>query len=242
MVTAFIVYVGSIAWGIYRGTLVAPEASDSESDDHSSDEDGSDSDVDAHRQAIPKVVDVERPHPSHSTDSENSPLLSNVHGSPAPKPKARKPRSLSFHVLQLFIGFLCLCISGYVLSHTAATLSDALNLSGTVLGMTILSFATTLPEKFVAVLSGTRGHPGILVANTVGSNVFLLTLCLGIVLLSTDGKFDTGSVSTFELVTMWSSSAFLCLVVFVGAGRWVGVFMVLLYVGFLVCEFTFFKR
>jgi Ca2+/Na+ antiporter len=53
-------------------------------------------------------------------------------------------------------------------------------------------------------MSGARGQSGILVANTVGSNIFLLTLCLGIVLLGADqpeqlrvvgGSLDLGVVS-----------------------------------------------
>src|SRR5690348_1728451 len=59
-----------------------------------------------------------------------------------------------YHIAQLILGFIALPVSGYVLSHSAASIADAFDLSGTVLGVTVLSFATTLPEKFVAVISG----------------------------------------------------------------------------------------
>jgi Ca2+/Na+ antiporter len=181
--------------------------------------------------------------------SESSPLLSAIdlpnHNRDQPKPGTVHSYSLTYHILQLLLGFVTLSLSGYILSHSAASLYDAFHLSGTVLGLTILSFATTLPQKFVAVLSGTRGHAGILVANTAGSNVFLLTLCLGIILLASDGvgfDGDGDSLNLFNLGAMWLSSAILFLVVCLGARHWIGGVLILLYIAFLVAEFTLYRR
>ncbi|KIN08816.1 hypothetical protein OIDMADRAFT_48657 [Oidiodendron maius Zn] len=60
-------------------------------------------------------------------------------------------------VLQLVLGFTALSTSGYVLSHSVASIADTLYLLSTVLGITVLSFATPLPEKFVAVIGGACG-------------------------------------------------------------------------------------
>ena len=87
-------------------------------------------------------------------------------------------------------------ISGYVLSHSAAVVADAFDLSGTVIGATVLSFATTLPEKFVAITSSAQGHSGIVVASTAGRNIFLLTLCLALTLLSQ----PTGWSSRYDMI------------------------------------------
>ena len=67
--------------------------------------------------------------------------------------------------------------------HSVASIADTLDLSSTVLGITVLSFATTLPEKFIAVIGGARRHGGILVASTTGTSIFLLILRLGITLV-----------------------------------------------------------
>ncbi len=56
-----------------------------------------------------------------------------------------------------------------------------LGLSQSAVGATVLSIATTLPEKLVAYKAGMKRQSGVLVANTVGSNVFLGTLVLGVV-------------------------------------------------------------
>ncbi len=105
--------------------------------------------------------------------------------------------------------------------------------------MTILAFATTLPEKFIAVIGASRGHSGIVVANTAGSNVFLLTLCLGVVYVSGE---EQGTLTPFELAVTLASAAAFVVIVFIGGRRWMGVVLILGYVAFFVLEFTVFRR
>ena len=228
MIGVFAIYVISIAYAIYKGAVQAPEDSDDDGDE--SDSDGDEADT--------PVTSQEFPEPS-----ETSALLGSGGYTKTDRLERKEPHRLVFHVSQLLLGFLSLSLSGYVLSHSAASLADAFHLSGTVVGLTILSFATTLPEKFVAVLGGSRGHVGIIVANTAGSNIFLLTLCLGAVALSGDLEGHAEDfVVPFELVITWASSALFFFIVFLGLGRWTGVLLLALYVVFLVLEFTLYRR
>lgn len=149
-------------------------------------------------------------------------------------------RSLAYHVALLAAGFAAIVLSSFVLSIGASNLVDQFGISDALFGVIILSIITTLPEKFVAVLSGHRGHMGIMVANTVGSNVFLLTLCLGVVWLSTDGEYDGGSVVPAEIAVMFGSTLALAGTILLGGrmARPIGVAMILGYVAFIVLEFT----
>ena len=81
-------------------------------------------------------------------------------------------------------------------------------------------------------------------ANTVGSNIFLLTLCLGILWVSSDGELDGGTVNIAETGVLSGSSLFMTLVVWYGArvSRLAGVMMLIGYVAFLVLEFTTVER
>ncbi|KAL7266411.1 hypothetical protein RUND412_011046 [Rhizina undulata] len=223
LIGVFVVYVGSIAYGIRKGSVSAPELSDS-----SSDEDTSDGENTAD-EGIRRDSDVA---------TEESTLL------PRQRRPRPRPRSTLSHVLNLFLGFLAVSLSGYVLSHTTSSLATTLNLSPLSLGMALLSLATTLPEKLIAIVSGSRGHVGILVANTVGSNIFLLTLCLGLVLVGApDGAFDAGAgVETAEMAVVWGATVALFGAVWGGAGRVVGAGMVVAYLAFLVMEFGFVRR
>jgi Ca2+/Na+ antiporter len=217
-----------VVWAISRGTLRAPE--DSDSDDSSDDES-----VDNHRDS--STLDINT---CESTSYGTIPVSSSGQTDETdPIPGAR--HSLSYHFSYLFFGFLAISLSGYILSHAATTISDELGLSDVNFGVVILSIATTLPEKFVSVLSGSRGHAGILVANTAGSNVFLITLCLGIIMLDTGGKLGRGNVSIAELGALWLSTVVFTITVWFGkCMRWIGAGMLVAYLTFIVLEFAVF--
>lgn len=234
MIVVFVAYIASIGYAIYRGVTIPVSDSDSDDDD---DDSGSDSDS--------GIGDDDGTAPETAT--ETSPLLHPADPTtiPAPARQRRKRRSLFYHIIQLLIGLVALSLSGYILSHSAGSIADLLNLSGTVFGVTILSFATTLPEKLIAVLSGARGHGSIMVASTAGSNIFLLTLCLGVVALTSGipGSGASGDkVVLFELGVAWASAAAFLLIVLFGGGRVAGVGLVGAYVAFLVLEFTVYRR
>lgn len=224
-IVVFVVYTLSIVYGIYKGVLDVPEDEESQSDEDEESEGAGFDEMDGTSE--------------DTVDETTSLLLEGRKGLDNHKPR----RSLAWHVFQLLLGFIALAMSGYVLSHTAASLASNLHLSNTVIGITILSFATTLPEKLLSVLSGIRGHGGIVVASTAGSNIFLLTLCLGVIFVvgNGDAKLEAGMVS-FEIWTAWASSAILLAIVLVGGMRWMGAVLLAAYVAFIVLEFTVYRR
>ncbi|KLO92489.1 uncharacterized protein LW93_12063 [Fusarium fujikuroi] len=138
------------------------------------------------------------------------------------------------------LDFLAICLLGYVLSHAAINITDAIGISYIVFGVVVLAIATTRPEKFIAVLSGNRGHVGILVANTVGSNVFLLSLFLGIVMVDTSGNFDGGNIDVPELFVLWGSTLAITITVWHGDkfDPSIGGVMLSAYIVLIVSEFT----
>ncbi|GJN81196.1 hypothetical protein PLIIFM63780_004728 [Purpureocillium lilacinum] len=229
LVAAFVVYLCSIGWAIRKGVLSAPE-SDSDDDDSDSDS-NSDDDNDGRRLPPSSRAGVDH-------NGETDPLISREYGHHSPAASQR--RSLGYHLLYLVFGFLAMLLAGYVLSRSAANIADALGTSEVLFGVVFLAIATTLPEKFVAVLSGHRGHLGILAANTAGSNIFLLTLCMGAVMLDTSGQFNGGNVAVPELLVLWLSTLGFTLTMWIDGRfhRWVGATMLLGYVVFMVVEFT----
>ncbi|QMW42178.1 hypothetical protein G4B11_005502 [Aspergillus flavus] len=228
LVAIFLMYIICTCYAIHKGAMEPPEASDSDSD---SDDDASD---DEHSYS------TSRPQDSRVQDeSETSPLLTHEEALVA---KKSAPRSLFYHISQLVMGLLTLTISGYLLSRSASVIADCFHLSGTVVGLTVVSFATTLPEKMVAIISGSRGHSGIVVASTAGSNIFLLTLCAGVIALAGLSADKSDHVLLFELLFTWISSVMLFLAVFVRADRAVGALFLVMYVAFLILEFTVYRR
>ena len=231
LVVVFVAYVLGVGVAISRGVLTAPEDSDSESDSDS-DDGSSDTLGDAGAAARSDSHRDRRVFADSSTPSETSALLAGRSRS------GRRP--LRYHLFQLILGFLGICLAGYILSQAATNITDQMGISDVFCGVIILAIATTLPEKFIAVMSGQRRHPGILVANCVGSNVFLLVLCLGVIMLDTKGTLDHAGVTIAELSVLWVSVVSATLTVWFGGRfpRWIGTLMVVGYIAFITVEFT----
>ena len=149
--------------------------------------------------------------------------------------------SLLYHIAMIAVGILAIILSAYVLSYASTTVVDQFGISDVLVGVVILSIATTIPEKFIAVVSGHRGQVGILVASTVGSNIFLLSLCIGVLWIATDGIYNNGFVKPVEIWVMLGSTLAMTLTVWFGAkfSRPIGAAMLIAYVVFIISEFAF---
>ncbi|KAK3315214.1 hypothetical protein B0H66DRAFT_642476 [Apodospora peruviana] len=249
LIVAFVVYVGSVCSLIYRGTLTAPEDdsdSDSDSDGNEGDSDSDDEDESASEGDDRNGEEQGRGRWSKAEGNGHQlSLLSGPRPSKVTRPKKSKlrvvkniprPKSMRYHLFRLGMGLAALLVSSYIIAHSASTIGHELALSSTVVGTTILSLATTLPEKFVAILGGVRHQPGIMVANTVGSNIFLVTLCGGVLFLWGDASQLQLGFTMFEALVMWLSAVVIFIIVLVGGRRWMGCVMLCGYVAFLVVE------
>ncbi|MFL0116403.1 calcium/sodium antiporter [Tenacibaculum maritimum] len=90
------------------------------------------------------------------------------------------------NVLYIILGLTLLVFGGNWLLKAAVALSLKLNIPKIVIGMTVVSFATSAPELIVSIKSALDGATGLAVGNVIGSNIANLGLVLGItVILST---------------------------------------------------------
>ena len=80
----------------------------------------------------------------------------------------------------VIIGLLLLVIGGDFLVKAAISLSFKLEISKMVIGMTVVSFATSLPELLVSLQAALYGSPAIAINNVIGSNIANIGLVLGI--------------------------------------------------------------
>ena len=83
-------------------------------------------------------------------------------------------------VLFIFLGFLLLVIGGEFLVRSSVALSFKLKLSKMVIGLTVVSFATSAPELLVSIQAALKGVPDIALGNVIGSNIANIGLVLGI--------------------------------------------------------------
>lgn len=253
LLIAFVAYVAVVLWTIWQGMFYT-EQNEADAEDIESGA-AANEHLDDASSSSSSSSSSSNGHENHEGADEHSSLL----GLAKPKGKfsLKKITQNLAPIFKLLCGFVALAISGFILSHTSTHLAESFHMSDGAFGATVLSLATALPEKFVAVTSGSQGHTGLLVADAVGSNVFLLTLCLGISSWSIashdwhdhpeDGEPSFVNISRIEAWWMWASAVALAVVVGVGgksickvAGvrQMVGALMLMGYGGFLAVEFT----
>ncbi|MBC2839873.1 calcium/sodium antiporter [Robiginitalea sp. SC105] len=85
--------------------------------------------------------------------------------------------------LQVLLGLTLLIAGGSWLLRGAVELSLRLAIPRIIIGMTVVSFATSAPELIVSVRAALEGHPDLALGNVVGSNTANLGLVLAITLL-----------------------------------------------------------
>ncbi len=90
------------------------------------------------------------------------------------------------------VGFLLLVLGGEFLVRAAIGLSFKLKLSKIVIGMTVVSFATSAPELIVSLQAAFDGYPALAIGNVVGSNIANLALVLGITAIIYPLAIDKG--------------------------------------------------
>jgi cation:H+ antiporter len=86
-------------------------------------------------------------------------------------------------IFYLILGFVLLVIGGEFLVRSSVGLSLKLNLSKMIIGLTVVSFATSAPELIVSVQSALDGFSGLALGNVIGSNIANIALVLGITAL-----------------------------------------------------------
>ena len=107
--------------------------------------------------------------------------------------------------LFIILGLVLLVFGGDWLLKAAVGMSLRLNISKIVIGMTVVSFATSAPELIVSVKSAMAGFPDIALGNVVGSNIANIGLILGLVMIISKMKVDASFFKTDWPAMMLSS-------------------------------------
>ena len=85
------------------------------------------------------------------------------------------------NIFLIFLGFLLLVVGGEFIVRSSVALSLKFNISKFVIGMTVVSFATSLPELIVSVNAALNNSPSIAINNVIGSNIANIGLVLALI-------------------------------------------------------------
>jgi cation:H+ antiporter len=80
----------------------------------------------------------------------------------------------------IVLGIVLLVAGGESLLRGSVGLAVLLRLTPAVIGLTVVAAGTSIPELAVSVLAAAQGSPEIAVANVIGSNIFNITVILGL--------------------------------------------------------------
>lgn len=117
----------------------------------------------------------------------------------------------------------------------AVQIARGMGVSEAVIGLTIISVGTTLPELATCVLAARRGNPDLALGNIVGSNLFNL-LCIGGI-VSVIRPIPIPAGGEVDLIIMAVLSLVILPMALLGRhviSRKEGVLLLLVYLGFLV--------
>jgi cation:H+ antiporter len=83
-------------------------------------------------------------------------------------------------LLLLVAGLILLLKSADLLVSGSVSVATRLRVSPLVIGLTVVSFGTSLPEMLVTMMSGLQGNADLAIGNLLGSNIANVLLILGI--------------------------------------------------------------
>lgn len=109
-----------------------------------------------------------------ATNADPYPVL---RGEP-PLTKDKRPVLLPIGLVT--IGIVLLVVGGETLLRGAVALATLLRVTPAVVGLTVVAAGTSVPELAVSGIAAYQGQADIAVANVVGSNIFNITVILGV--------------------------------------------------------------
>ena len=88
--------------------------------------------------------------------------------------------SIWMSIVVSIIGLAFIIVGGNVVVDSAKQIALSFGMSEMLVGLTIVSIGTSLPELVTSVVAAKKGHSDIAIGNVVGSNIFNILFILGL--------------------------------------------------------------
>ncbi len=125
-----------------------------------------------------------------------------------------------FHFI---IGIILLYLSADLLINAAVRLAELMRVRPFIIGITVISFASSIPELSISLVSLYHKQPDIMIGNVIGSNIANLGLILPIAVLIHPSRLKDKVLSR-DVVVMFMATILFFLFLHDGSlSRWEGV-------------------
>jgi cation:H+ antiporter len=132
-------------------------------------------------------------------------------------------------------GLIVLAFGAQLLVSSAIDIATVLGVPEVVIGLTLVAFGTSLPELAASISASRRGESQIVIGNIVGSNIFNVTMILGVAAIVRPLPVSSTMLRIEAPIVIGLSLALLP-VVYSGrrVDRWEGGVLFASYVGFIL--------
>ena len=140
-------------------------------------------------------------------------------------------------VVLFIIGLLCLIKGGDWFVDGASALARRFHLPELLIGATVVSIGTTLPEVMVSTMSAVSGHGEIAYGNAIGSVICNAALIAAITIAVRPGKVDRKTLG-MPVAFFFAAAAIYCVAAY-GFGKFtrpMGLIMLALFVAYMVAN------
>ena len=146
-------------------------------------------------------------------------------------------------VLLFIVGLLCLIKGGDWFVDGATGLARRFHVPELLIGATVVSIGTTLPEVMVSTTSALTGHGEIAYGNAIGSVICNASLIAAITIAVKPGKVDPKSLRT-PVLFFFVAAAFYAGVAYTTGSftRPVGIILLAMFVAYIVCNVMAMKK
>ncbi len=143
--------------------------------------------------------------------------------------------------LFLILGVVGLKYGSQYLILGAVSVAKEWNVSDRIIGLTIVSVGTSLPELAASLIASFKGQQELSLGSLIGSNIFNVLAVLGLTGLVIDLPIQSEALLSFDFPWLIGISIFLYLIVrFITKGqvkRWAGLIMFLGYIVYIYSVF-----
>ena len=142
--------------------------------------------------------------------------------------------SMGGAVALFLIGLATLLAGGKFAEIGAVGIAKSLGLTEGLIGLTIVAFATSLPELTTGVIACRKGHHDLAIGNIVGSNLFNLLLVLGVTAVITPVPLpDNGTWDLMAMIVITALLWGMAVTHRYKVTRYEGAFLLLCYLGYM---------
>ena len=137
-------------------------------------------------------------------------------------------------ILMLVLGILAVILGGELVVKSSQQIALNLGISETLVGLTIVSIGTSLPELVTSIVAAKKGETDIALGNVIGSNIFNILFVLGI--SSTLSPILVNSQSLIDVLILLGITI-ICYIFTIynqRIGRTKGIIMALTYLIFMI--------